>query len=330
MSAPRITLAVFAYNQSKFIDDAVRSALGQVCEPIEILLSDDASLDTTFAQIQALADAYHGPHQVIARRNERNLGMGEHFNTVMRAARGELVVLMGGDDISLPDRVALTTDAWDTSGQKLDLIGCDLIDMSNDGVDLGRITPDDLAEWLTPQDWARRRPYIVGAGHALTRRQFERFGPLLPDVRLEDQVNTLRAILGGGGAVVRKPLLRYRRGGISTGRDVDSAEVYMSKVRQQGSWQVALLTQWLADARLAGSYDLVDAVIRHEYDRALFVRDLLAAHCSRARLGVTRNARAIAWGWRVRKLIYWQWPAIAAGIRRMQTRWKTLRYRKTP
>ena len=46
---PRITLAVLAYNQSHFIEDAVRSALGQVCEPVEVLLSDDASPDTTFA-----------------------------------------------------------------------------------------------------------------------------------------------------------------------------------------------------------------------------------------------------------------------------------------
>ncbi len=52
---PRITLVVFAYNQSAMIDAAIDSALVQVCEPIEILLSDDASPDDTFARMQARA-----------------------------------------------------------------------------------------------------------------------------------------------------------------------------------------------------------------------------------------------------------------------------------
>ncbi|GAB4566179.1 MAG: hypothetical protein Tsb007_38500 [Rhizobacter sp.] len=327
MSTPRISLAVLAYKQSAFIDDAVRSALAQVCEPIEILLSDDASPDTTFAQMQALANAYRGPHQVVARRNERNLGMGGHFNAVMRAARGELVVLMAGDDISLPERVAMTAQVWDASGGRLDLIASDLVDMSYNGVDLGLLAPDDLAQWHTAQDWAHHRPHIIGAAHALTRRQFERFGPLLPEVTLEDQINTLRAILGGGGAIVRKPLVRYRRGGISTRMHADSAAAFVSMTHKQSTRQVALIAQWLADARLAGCEHVVDSVVRREYDRELFMRELLSAPGLSGRLRVTREAHAVALGWRVRKLIYWQWPAFAAGIRRLQARSKALRHR---
>jgi len=109
--SPRITLAVLAYNQSATIDTAVQSALGQQCEPVEVLLSDDASPDDTFDKMQAAASAYTGPHQVVVRRNARNLGIGEHYNEVMRAARGRLIVMMAGDDISTPDRVARTAAA---------------------------------------------------------------------------------------------------------------------------------------------------------------------------------------------------------------------------
>jgi glycosyltransferase involved in cell wall biosynthesis len=326
MTAPRITLAVFAYNQAHFIDEAVRSALAQACEPIEIILSDDASADGTFAQMQAQASVYRGPHQVIVRRNERNLGMAGHFNEVMRAARGELVVLMAGDDISLPERVAVMARTWDESQGRLDLMACDLIDMSADGVDLGHLVPDDLALWDSPQAWARRRPYIVGAGHALTRRQFTRFGPLGPGASLEDQINTFRAICGGGAATVREPLVRYRRGGVSTRAQVVSAESFVSLVRRQSARQIALFSQWLADARLAGCHDLVERVVRREFDRELFMRDLLAAPTLAARLRVTHEAGAVDLGWRARKLVYWQWPALAVGIRRMQRRAKILRH----
>ena len=85
---PRITLVVFAYNQSAMIDAAIDSALAQVGEPIEILLSDDASPDDTFARMQAKAAAYRGPHQVRVRRNPTNLGINGHFNAVVEAAQG--------------------------------------------------------------------------------------------------------------------------------------------------------------------------------------------------------------------------------------------------
>ena len=41
------TLALFAYNQERFIAEAVRGALAQTYSPLEIILSDDCSTDRT-------------------------------------------------------------------------------------------------------------------------------------------------------------------------------------------------------------------------------------------------------------------------------------------
>ncbi len=323
---PRITLAVLVYNQSRFVDDAVRSALAQECEPVEVLLSDDASPDTSFVQMQALAAAYRGPHQVVLRRNERNLGIGPHYNEVLRAARGDLVVMMAGDDISLPQRVARSAEAWDASGGRLDLIACDLIDMGCDGTDLGVLRVDDLAEWKSLEDWARRRPYIVGAGHAFTRRLFERFGPLVAGVAYEDQVNLLRALCGGGALTLHEPLVRYRRGGVSDRMREFSGAQYVAWTQRQSVKHVALHAQWLADARVAGCHGLVDRATRREHDREIFIRDLLAAPGLAARWRATREARRVDLGWRVRKLLYWQWPDLGARVRRLQAQSKRLRH----
>ncbi|MDH3461396.1 MAG: glycosyltransferase family 2 protein [Burkholderiaceae bacterium] len=324
---PRITLAVLGYNQSPFIDDAVRSALGQVCEPVEVLLSDDASTDTTYARMQALAAIYCGPHQAVVRRNERNLGIGEHYNAVLRAARGELIVTMAGDDISLPQRVDLTARAWDASAGQLDLIACDLIDMSHDGVDLGLLRVDDLAQWRSLDNWVRRRPYVVGAGHSFSRRLFERFGPLAPEVGYEDQINMLRALCGGGAVTLHTPLVRYRRGGVSGGMRNASGKEYVAWARRRNSTHLAGHEQWLADAKLAGCYELVRAATRSEYERELFVRDLLAATDLSDRFRAVRDARGVNLGWRLRKLLYWRWPGLAARIRYLQARSKHLRHR---
>jgi glycosyltransferase involved in cell wall biosynthesis len=323
---PRITLAVLAYRQEGFIEAAVRSVLAQECDPVEILLSDDASPDTTYEQMQALAEAYRGPHQLVLRRNPRNLGIGEHFNEVVRAARGQLIVMMAGDDLSLPDRVARIAAAWDASGQRLDLIASHLIDMDHDGTDLGVVKVDDLAQWRSVDDWAQRRPYIVGAAHAFTRRTFERFGPIGPQVSYEDQINVFRALCGGGACTLDIPLVRYRRGGVS-GRMRDySGEHFMAWTRRQTVAHVALHEQWLRDARTAGCERLVEQTTRREYKRALFLQDLLAAPDLAGRWRATSRHREVDFGWRLRKFAYLGVPGLAARVRAMQAHSKRMRH----
>ncbi len=45
---PLVSFIVLAYKQKQFIREAVQSALAQSYEPLEIILSDDASPDVTF------------------------------------------------------------------------------------------------------------------------------------------------------------------------------------------------------------------------------------------------------------------------------------------
>ncbi len=297
----RISLVVFAYNQSAVIDDAVDSALAQVCEPIEIILSDDASPDDTHARMSAKAAAYKGSHQVIVRRNEKNLGMGEHFNTVMRVALGDLVILMAGDDISLPDRVARIVRAWDDSGQQLDLIASHVIDMAHDGINLGVLQVDDLSEWRSVDDWICRRPYVIGAAHAITRRIFERFGSLAGDCLHEDQVNTLRAICTGGGCTIDAPLVHYRRGGISGRKGMSGAEL-LTSLRRRTDQHLALHQQWQHDAQLADCLGRVQQATNRENQREMFMRALLADPVRYPALSLLwHQGFQVQTGWRLEK-----------------------------
>src|SRR5206468_1596101 len=117
-------------------------------------------------------------------------GIGAHFNALMRIAEGRLVALMAGDDISLPERIARTIQAWHDHGERPDLIAANVFDMTEDGHDVGIKQVDRLQEWRGVEHWAQRRPYVIGAAHAITRRLFDRFGPLANNVFHEDQINT--------------------------------------------------------------------------------------------------------------------------------------------
>ncbi|WP_442775742.1 glycosyltransferase family 2 protein [Sphaerotilus montanus] len=299
---PSITLAMLAYNQSAVIDAAIASALAQTGEPIEILLSDDASPDDTFDRMQAQAAAYRGPHQVIARCNPVNLGLGGHVNAVMQAARGELVLLMAGDDLCLPERAQRVREAWEASGRKVDLIASHVIDMSLEGEDLGVLRVDDLAQWRGVDDWARRRPHVIGAAHAVTRRLFERFGPMATDCLLEDQVNTLRAVCAGGACTVDAPLLRYRRGGVSSRQvDADGAAL-RSRLKRLAERHLALHRQWQRDATQAGCLDTVLAATDRVAQREAFLAALLADPKRTPSLALLWDRRfRVRTGWRLAK-----------------------------
>ena len=110
LDRPLVTFALFAFNQEKFIREAVNAALNQEYESLEIILSDDCSTDSTFEIIKSIASEYAGPHKLIINKNSINLGLAKHFSEIVRMAQGEIIVVAAGDDISLPQRVLKTVE----------------------------------------------------------------------------------------------------------------------------------------------------------------------------------------------------------------------------
>ena len=101
---PLVTFAIFAYNQEKFIREAVEGAFAQTYEPLEIILSDDCSSDRTYEIMQEMIAAYEGPHELRLRQSEVNNGTLAHFFNVVSESQGSHLVVAAGDDISYPER----------------------------------------------------------------------------------------------------------------------------------------------------------------------------------------------------------------------------------
>jgi glycosyltransferase involved in cell wall biosynthesis len=158
-SLPAVTLILFSYNQAEFVSQAAISCFNQdYAGPLEILLSDDFSTDDTFYILKNLTQEYGGPHLVRLRQNSFNQGIGEHYNTAIAEADGDLIFTAAGDDISLPFRVRLVVDAWLANGCRADLISSNLQQIDEQGVPGKIITVSDLGRWKTPVEWLRKRP----------------------------------------------------------------------------------------------------------------------------------------------------------------------------
>jgi glycosyltransferase involved in cell wall biosynthesis len=210
---PLITFALVAYKQERFIRDAVKGALAQTYEPLEIIISDDCSPDGTFQVIQEITAEYSGPHKIILNRNEMNGGIGININRIMELSNGELIVIAAGDDISLPSRTAETYQAWLDSDKKAFSLYSEFEMIDEYGMDIAESNirkkeplPKDQQLLFFSKTLSTRVP---GCTHAWHRQLFDLFGPL-PSIILEDHAIPPRAMLLGRVVSIPKTLVKYR------------------------------------------------------------------------------------------------------------------------
>ncbi len=314
---PLITFAVVAYNQERYIREAVEGAFAQTYSPLEIILSDDCSPDGTFEIMKAMASSYRGPHRVVLNRNPSNLGICPHINAVMEKAQGELIVSAAGDDISLAHRTETTYAVWRGCGGP-DYLFFGIREFSEVGGGTKRFVFDPLT--ATPDGMiARAGMTLLAPGEAWHRRLFDVFGPLPPGVMTEDKSVAFRAALLGGVVYTSLPVVRYRTHGANISRHArgDRRTRQLSRSRSL-RWKLARLEGFSHDLRTALAHRLLDGERGTTLQRAIdreraFLQWRLASVeggvATRLRAGLALGSLAAAGGgatWRRRAGLLWR------------------------
>jgi glycosyltransferase involved in cell wall biosynthesis len=105
---PRVTVLMAVYNGEPFLAEAMQSILDQTFTDFEFLIIDDGSTDKTVAVIEGFCD-----FRIRLIRNTKNCGLVDSLNLGLELARGEYIVRMDADDISLPLRLERQVDFMD-------------------------------------------------------------------------------------------------------------------------------------------------------------------------------------------------------------------------
>jgi len=212
MSNPLATLILMTHNHERHVSAALDSAFAQDYAPLEIIVSDDASRDTTPAILHARTAAYRGPHRLRTVIQPRNLGVAGHQSACMAMAQGEVVVIADGDDIAYPQRVRRLVEAIQTHGVSCASSNARAIDA--DGAVIGPTSTETASrtielETYVAQGWL---PVYLGATLAFHREVIDTFGGIdprkVPDAN--DHIMPMRAALMRGIRYVAEPLLDYR------------------------------------------------------------------------------------------------------------------------
>jgi glycosyltransferase involved in cell wall biosynthesis len=92
MSRPLVSVVIPCYNAARFLPEAVASVLAQHYEPLEILLVDDGSTDSTPEIAPGLAPE-------VRYLRQENRGPSAARNLGLREARGEIIAFLDADDL---------------------------------------------------------------------------------------------------------------------------------------------------------------------------------------------------------------------------------------
>jgi glycosyltransferase involved in cell wall biosynthesis len=99
---PVVTIGMPLYNGEKYLESALRSILAQTYTNFELLISDNASTDSSAAIARRYAEA---DPRIRYSRNPKNLGAAPNYNRLIHLARGRYFRHAAHDDILAPTNI---------------------------------------------------------------------------------------------------------------------------------------------------------------------------------------------------------------------------------
>lgn len=193
------------------VRQAVSAALAQTRPPDEVVVSDDASPDDTYA---TLCDMASREPRLRVIRQESNSGGVPNWNHVVQASSGDFIVWCSDDDRLLPDHIEASVGYMEEH-PLVEMVHSGFLNVNEEGEsDVGSGYMPDLAG-------AERNPLKFGVPTPLVRREivsyflrfynwpfhpstlvlrrtfWERVGPFNPDFALSDTEWFVRAAMQG-------------------------------------------------------------------------------------------------------------------------------------
>lgn len=251
----KVTLGIFTYNQEKYIEQCILSAVALKYDNLEIIISDDCSTDNTFKIIHDIVSSINSDHQIVINRNERNLGISAHFNKIFYdLATGDYFINIGGDDAFIDSfniNSAIFNFFNDDSLMMLDYNGYIIDENSNidrlaSELDYECITYT-IEDLLSFKSISRFAP-----GRVFNKKLIHSYMPISPECPTEDTVMVVRALMLGRLTRINLPTVYYRRH-LSNASSADN----LSKLSN-----LRIVSQFVSDAL-------------HLYDNKLLSDDIL-------------------------------------------------------
>jgi glycosyltransferase involved in cell wall biosynthesis len=233
-----VSVALATFRGKAFINEQLRSIIGQSTPPSEVVVFDDASDDGTFEVVQEFASK--SGVRVVACRQPQNRGLIGNFESAVVATKGDVIFLADQDDVWYPQKISRVLETFD-GNPAIGLVFSDADLVDQNLKPLGKTLWNSIgfnqaerAQMRSPLafDLLLKRFLVTGATLAFRRCFLELVLPL-PRHLIHDAWIALAI-----GAVSRiecidEPLIQYRQ---HSGQQIGERESWRNWLTQ---WQAA-------------------------------------------------------------------------------------------
>ncbi|MEO7559096.1 MAG: glycosyltransferase family 2 protein [Nitrosospira sp.] len=105
-----LSIALASYNGERYIAEQLNSIARQTRLPDELVIFDDASVDTTPTIVRDFAR--HAPFPIRFQINSERLGSTRNFETAIRACQGDIIFLCDQDDVWYEQKIAVIEERF--------------------------------------------------------------------------------------------------------------------------------------------------------------------------------------------------------------------------
>jgi glycosyltransferase involved in cell wall biosynthesis len=179
----KISTVITLYNLEKYIDDAIQSVLRQTRQPDEIIVVDDCSTDGSADIVAKHMD------RIIYIKQEKNIGALRNSLSGLKAAAGDIVAFLDGDDVWMPKKLEAIEKEF-LQDEEIVLVSHDFIRVDENLQDLNILDETNLntrriTKNHAKQDWSKkmreaillRKGFWLGSAYAVRKKAIllERF-----------------------------------------------------------------------------------------------------------------------------------------------------------
>ena len=104
MNNPKVSVIIPVYNTEAYVEQTLRSIMGQTLRDIELIVVNDGSTDGSLSVLERIATG----DDRIRLYTQPNKGLSQTRNAGIARARGEFIYFMDSDDLLEPDAASQT------------------------------------------------------------------------------------------------------------------------------------------------------------------------------------------------------------------------------
>ncbi len=203
------------YNGERYLEEQLDSIAAQSRQPLELIVCDDQSTDTTLDVLKSFASRCHFPVHI--HRNETRLGSTRNFDQAMRMCKGTYIALSDQDDRWRYDKLEQLAGALDRM-EEVSLLFTDanLLDSHSAVSSSGRLWKYFGFSPFLQRSLATNAgrvlmegPVVTGATVVFRRKLLTHF-PDIPEGWVHDEWLSWMAVFWGKLCFIAEPLTDYR------------------------------------------------------------------------------------------------------------------------